>query len=96
MKLEQDDKGDVVVAPAMLAQRLSIPEAALRRLMQDGRVTSVVEVGEGEDAGREDAGRRRLSVRCGDTVWRAVVDAGLTVLEEETFDLRFRRWRSAG
>jgi len=91
MKLEQDDKGDVVVAPAMLAQRLSIPEAALRRLMQDGRVTSVVEVGEGEDAGR-----RRLSVRCGDTVWRAVVDAGLTVLEEETFDLRFRRWRSAG
>ncbi|MBE0691830.1 MAG: hypothetical protein IH590_01860 [Aquamicrobium sp.] len=91
MKLEQDDKGDVVVAPAMLAQRLSIPEAALRRLMQDGQVTSVVEVGEGEDAGR-----RRLSVRCGDTVWRAVVDAGLTVLEEETFDLRFRRWRSAG
>ncbi|KAB2858685.1 MAG: hypothetical protein F9K43_24450 [Bauldia sp.] len=91
MKLEQDDKGDVVVAPAMLAQRLSIPEAVLRRLMQDGQVTSVVEVGEGEDAGR-----RRLSVRCGDTVWRAVVDAGLTVLEEETFDLRFRRWRSAG
>ena len=91
MKLEQDDKGDVVVAPAMLAQRLSIPEAALRHLMQDGQVTSVVEVGEGEDAGR-----RRLSVRCGDTVWRAVVDAGLTVLEEETFDLRFRRWRSAG
>lgn len=89
MKLERDGNGDYVLDPAMLAQRLSVPENELRRLMQLGQVTSVVEAGEGEDAGRQ-----RLSVRCGDMVWRAVVDAGLDVVSEESFDLRYRRWRS--
>jgi len=33
-------------------------------------------------------------VRCGDTVWRAVLDGQNAILSEETFDLRFRRWRA--
>lgn len=89
MKLESDEKGDFVLDPAMLGDRLSISEAELRSRMRRGEVTSVVEAGEGEDAGH-----RRLSVRCGDIVWRAVVDAERNVLSEETFDLRFRRWRT--
>ena len=89
MKLDRDSDGDYVLDPAMLTQRLSVPEGELRHLMRLGQVTSVVEAGEGEDAGRQ-----RLSVRCGDMVWRAVVDAELNVLSEESFDLRYRRWRS--
>ena len=89
MKLESDEKGDFVLDPAMLGERLSISEAELRDRMRRGEITSVVEAGEGEDAGR-----RRLSVRCDDTVWRAVIDAERNVLSEETFDLRFRRWRA--
>ncbi|RIK83455.1 MAG: hypothetical protein DCC69_14165 [Hyphomicrobiales bacterium] len=91
MKLERDADGDYVLDPALLTQRLSVPEDELRHLMRLGQVTSVVEAGEGDDAGRQ-----RLSVRCGDMVWRAVVDAQLNVLSEESFDLRYRRWRSPG
>ena len=89
MKLERDADGDYVLDPALLTQRLSVPEDELRHLMRLGQVTSVVEAGEGDDAGRQ-----RLSVRCGDMVWRAVLDGENAVLSEETFDLRFRRWRA--
>ena len=89
MKLERDPQGDFVVEPGILARKLSVPEDELRHQMQLGQVTSAVERGEGEDAGCQ-----RLSVRCGDMVWRAVVDAGLNVVSEEAFDLRYRRWRS--
>lgn len=91
MKLESDEKGDFVLDPAMLGDRLSISETELRGRMRRGEITSVVEAGEGEDAGY-----RRLSVRCDDIVWRAVVDEDRNVLSEETFDLRFRRWRAPG
>ena len=89
MQIEQDSGGDFMVDPALLMHRFSIPEAELRRRMQSGEISCVVEAGEGEDLGR-----RRLSVRCGDTVWRAVLDEQRVMLSEETFDLRFRRWRS--
>ena len=89
MKLERDAGGDYLLDPALLTGRLSVSEAEFRRLMQLGEVTSVVERGEGEDSGRQ-----RLSVRCGDMVWRAVVDDQANVLSEEAFDLRYRRWRA--
>lgn len=88
MKLERDAGGDYVLDPAVLTQKLSVPEDELRQLMRLGQVTSVVEDGRGEDAGRQ-----RLSVRCGDMVWRVVVDAQLNVVSEECIDLRYRRWR---
>ncbi|MCO5148140.1 MAG: DUF6522 family protein [Aquamicrobium sp.] len=89
MRIERDAQGDFVLEPALLMRGLSISEAELQRRMRAGEITSVVEDGEGEDRGR-----RRLSVRCGDTVWRAVLDGANTILSEETFDLRFRRWRA--
>ena len=46
--------------------------------MRLGLVTSLVEAGEGEHTGL-----RRLTVRCGAAVWRAVVDADDQIVEEE-------------
>jgi len=89
MRIERDGRGDFVIEPALLMRGLSISEAELQRRMRAGEITSVVEDGEGEDRSR-----RRLSVRCGDTVWRAVLDGQNAILSEETFDLRFRRWRA--
>ena len=43
-----------------------------------GLVASLVEAGEGADAGL-----RRLTVRCGAEVWHAVVDADGRIVEEK-------------
>ena len=61
-----------------LAEKLSIPPMDLRRRMRLGLVTSLVEAGEGEHTGL-----RRLTLRCGAEVWRAVVDADDQIIEEE-------------
>lgn len=82
MRLERDEQGDFIVDPSILAQRLAMSHEELRRGMRLGLVTSIVEAGAGSDAGRQ-----RLTVRCGNMVWRAVVDARQNVLSEETFDL---------
>src|SRR5215207_6818778 len=50
----------------------------LCRRMRLGLVASLVEAGEGADAGL-----RRLTVRCGAEVWRAVVDADGRIVEEK-------------
>ena len=60
MRIERDQHGDFVLEAAALAEKLSIPPDDLRRRMGLGLVTSLVETGEGEDAGL-----RRLTVRCG-------------------------------
>jgi len=78
MRIEQDPSGDHVLDATALAEKLSIPPEDLRRRMRLGLVTSLVEAGEGEDAGL-----RRLTVRCGDEVWRAVLDADDQIVEEE-------------
>ena len=83
MQLSTDDNGDILIDPDLLATRLSIPAAELRRRMRIGLVSSLVETGEGADAGR-----RRLTVRTGNRVWRAVVDAEARLLGEETLDLK--------
>jgi hypothetical protein len=67
-----------VLDATALAKKLSISPEDLRRRMRLGQVTSLVEAGEGEDAGL-----RRLTVRCSAAVWRAVVDADGRMVDEE-------------
>ena len=78
MRIEQDQRGDFVLELSALAEKLSISPEDLRRRMRLGLVTSLVEAGEGEHAGL-----RRLTVRCGAEVWRAVVDTDDQIIEEE-------------
>ena len=78
MRIERDQHGDYMLDATALAEKLSIPPEDLRRLMRLGLVTSLVEAGEGADAGL-----RRLTVRCGAEVWRAVVDADGRMVDEE-------------
>ena len=78
MRIERDQRGDYVLDAPALAKRLSILPEELRRRMRLGLVTSLVEAGEGEHAGL-----RRLTVRCGAEVWRAVLDADDQIVEEE-------------
>ena len=78
MRIERDQRGDYVLDASALAEKLSIPPEDLRSCWRLGLVTSRVETGEGEDAGL-----RRLTVRCGDEVWRAVLDADDQIVEEE-------------
>ena len=78
MRIGRDQRGDYVLDAPALAEKLSIPPEELRRRMRLGLVTSLVEAGEGEHAGL-----RRLTVRCGAEVWRAVVDADGKIIGEE-------------
>src|SRR4051812_45836133 len=78
MRIEPDQRGDDVLVAFALAEKLSIPPEDLRRRMRLGLVTSRVEAGEGEHAGL-----RRLTMRCGATVWRAVVGADDQIVQEE-------------
>jgi hypothetical protein len=78
MRIEQDPSGDHVLDATALAEKLSIPPEDLRRRMRLGLVTSLVEAGEGEDAGL-----RRLTVCCGAAVWRAVIDADGQIVGED-------------
>src|SRR4051812_50018513 len=78
MRIERDHRGDYVLDPTVLAEKLSIPPQDLRRNMRLGLVTSLVEIGEGADAGL-----RRLTIRCGAAGWRAVIDADDQILQEE-------------
>jgi len=70
MRIERDHRGDYVLDATVLAEKLSIPPQDLHRHMRLGLVTSLVEVGEGADAGL-----RRLTIRCGAAVWRAVIES---------------------
>ena len=72
--LSRDDKGEFLLPADMLAARFGWPTQKLRDMMRRGLVASRVERGEGEDEGRW-----RLSVRCGNRRWQAVVEADGTV-----------------
>ncbi len=82
MILGCDEQGDFILDPALLCSRLSLNEQELRRRMRLGQVTSQVEIGIGDDEGC-----RRLTVRSGRSVWRAVVDAENRLVSEERLDL---------
>lgn len=82
MRLECSEKGDLFVDPGFLSQRLCLDPRELRRRMRIGLVTSLVETGTGDDEGQ-----RRLTVRCGKTAWRAIVDGGNNITSEELLSL---------
>lgn len=74
----RDADGSFVLDAGRLAKRFGWSAEELRELMRRGLVTSQVERGEAEDEGRW-----RLSVRCGNRCWQAVVLADGTVAEEQ-------------
>jgi hypothetical protein len=77
-RLLPDAAGAFTLDADMLAARFGWPAAEMEELIRRGMVASLVERGEGEDAGRW-----RLSVRCGNRRWRAVVDAEGTILDQQ-------------
>jgi hypothetical protein len=82
-RLERDGAGDFVLDPELLAERFSLGAQRFRHLLRSGHVKSSVEMGVGEDEGR-----RRLTVRCGNRAWTAVVDADGNVVSENLTVLR--------
>jgi hypothetical protein len=74
LTLARDAEGEFVLPADLLAERFGWPTQTLRDYMRRGLVASRVERGEGEDEGRW-----RLSVRCGNRRWRAVVEADGTL-----------------
>lgn len=82
-KLEHDSDGDFILDPTLLADRFALSAERFRHLVQAGHVRSSVEQGVGRDEGRQ-----RLTVRCGNRAWTAVVDAGGNVISESLAVLR--------
>jgi hypothetical protein len=82
-RLERDGEGDFLLDPELLAERFALSAERFRRLVQAGHVRSSVERGTGEDEGRQ-----RLTVRCGNRAWTAVVDAGGNIVSESFTVLR--------
>lgn len=74
----RDADGSFVLDAERLARRFGWSVEELRGLMRRGLVTSRVERGEGEDAGRW-----RLSALCGNRRWQAIVRDDGTVAEEQ-------------
>jgi hypothetical protein len=79
MRIERNGRGDSVLNPDELATKLRLSADELHRRVKAGRVTSLVEVGQGENAGL-----CRLTARCGGAVWRAIVGPDGSINREET------------
>jgi len=75
--LTRDASGEFVLPAELLAAQFGWPAETLQGLMRRGLVASRVERGEGEDEGRF-----RLTVRCGNRRWRAVVEADGAVSDQ--------------
>ncbi|MHA7970128.1 DUF6522 family protein [Rhizobium sp. CAU 1783] len=83
MHIERDQNGDFILDPREISQRFGLSPAEFRRHQEQGLVKSTVEIGEGEHAGTS-----RLSLRIGNRIWRAILDADGGVVSE---DLNFAR-----
>ncbi|MHB2264558.1 DUF6522 family protein [Aliihoeflea sp. PC F10.4] len=73
-----DASGDFTLDAALVAQGFGWSQHELQNHMRRGHVISRVERGEGEDEGRW-----RLSLRCGNRLWRAVVTQDCVMIEHE-------------
>ena len=82
-EIVREGSGDFLLEPSLLAERFSLSAERFRRLMRAGMVRSVVEKGVNADEGR-----RRLTVRCGNRAWTAIVDGGGNILSESLVVLR--------
>ncbi|RVO78257.1 hypothetical protein CN063_31125 [Sinorhizobium meliloti] len=78
MHVERDQNGDFTFDSVALADRFQLSSEDLRRNIRRGLVTSMVERGEGEDAGT-----RRLRVKIGNRVWTAILNSEDRVITEE-------------
>ena len=77
MNIARDGRGDFVLDPTQLAARFALTPDDFRSRMQRGLVLSTVETGLGDDEGTT-----RLSLRLGNRLWRAVLDAEDRVTNE--------------
>jgi hypothetical protein len=82
-----ESTGEFTIDAAVLAERFRIPASELRSLMARGLVKSMVEIGEGDDKGTW-----RLSIRCGNRIWSAIVQGDGRIGEEK---MRFSSAQSA-
>lgn len=70
MHTVRDGDGNFVLDPAELASKFALTPADFRSRMQRGLVFSTVEAGLGDDEGTT-----RLSLRIGNRLWQANLDA---------------------
>lgn len=82
-RLERDQTGEFILPADLLAERFGWPSHVLRDYMRRGLVVSRVEQGQDQDLGRW-----RLSVRCGNRQWQAVVDDNGSLSAERFETLR--------
>ncbi|MGV1793499.1 DUF6522 family protein [Rhizobium sp. A37_96] len=83
MVFERAENGDFIVDSAEIADRFGFSLIDFRRYMQLGLIISSVEEGTGEHEGT-----RRLSLRCGNRVWRAILDHENKLQHDEMTFLR--------
>ena len=82
--------GQFTVDAETLAPKLGLTVEALKEAMAGGLVTSVAEVGVDEDAGRT-----RLTFRYRARIWRVVVEADGTLLEDPVPTVKPRTGKDA-
>ena len=83
MMIERDPNGDFILDSTELAQRFGLSLTDLRRHMRHGSLVSSVEIGTAEHEGT-----KRVSLRLGNRLWRAVLNAENEVQHEEMTVLR--------
>lgn len=83
MMIERDPNGDFILDSSELAQRFGLSLTDLRRHMRHGSLVSSVEIGTAEHEGT-----KRVSLRLGNRLWRAVLNAENEVQHEEMTVLR--------
>ncbi|KKX33118.1 DUF6522 family protein [Rhizobium sp. LC145] len=83
MIVEFQPNGDFILDGAELGDRFGLSERDFHRYMKLGLIRGTVEVGTGEDEGT-----RRLSLRLGNRMWRAVLNADNSIRHEEMTFLR--------
>jgi hypothetical protein len=81
--IERDSNGDFILESAELAKRFGLSLADLRRHMRHGSVVSSVEIGTAEHEGT-----KRVSLRLGNRLWRAVLNDENEVQQEQMTVLR--------
>lgn len=83
MLIERDPNGDFILDSSELAERFGLSLADLRRHMRRGSLVSTVEIGTAEHEGT-----KRVSLRLGNRLWRAVLNDANEVQHEEMTVLR--------
>lgn len=81
MRVDRDSNGDFILDPVELATRFAMTPDDFHSRMRQGLAVSTVEIGEGAEQGS-----CRLSIRLGNRLWRAIINAdGVVVSETLTF-----------